>query len=298
LALLNGLVVGISACATSPETRLTLHQSNQGTVFLERITDRSFQAAHPISLPGDTVPRVLRGILMKQDQSTSKPPGSGKATTMRVFSEEEVLFLAPLIVDGLSRAAPHQQVRFTLQQAGPPPVSQQAGTAIRSSEPSLHAVPNETTSGFVYAYGRSLYVTLAQYRQRVERPDTVNIADPRLPDETGLVSQTVSFLPEVARRPDSYRDARSTDLTVVINYELLARLPEDRGFAAEPRRTAPPGAPRQPEPGTSAQRAEGQKDPEIEALRKELEDIKKQLAEQDARRNLVPSKQPPAAKNP
>ncbi|HJT20385.1 MAG TPA: hypothetical protein VJ746_07940 [Nitrospira sp.] len=235
---------------------------------------------------------------MKQDQNGLKNHVPGTATTMRVFSEEEVLFLAPLIVDGLSRAAPHQQVGFTLQQTGAPVYSQQVGAAVGTSEPPLQLPPKESTSGFIYAYGRSLYITLTEYRHRPERPDTINMANRRLPDERGLVNQTILFIPEVVKRPDSYRNGRSTDFTLVINYELLARLPEDRGLPAEPRGPAPAAASGLLESGTSAQKGPGQKDPEIEALRKELENIKKQLADQDTRKNQVPSKQPSAPKSP
>ncbi|HKT34786.1 MAG TPA: hypothetical protein VJR03_08125, partial [Nitrospira sp.] len=128
--------------------------------------------------------------------------------------------------------------------------------------------------GALYAYGRSLYVTLNQYHPGTDAT-TTNTSDPN-----GSSNWTLSFVPEAAKRPDSYVDAASTESTLVLDYELLAKLPP------APVPTASP----QPEPALSlpspnAEKADpAKKDSEIEALRKELQEIKKQLAEQQAER--------------
>jgi hypothetical protein len=159
------------------------------------------------------------------------------------------------------------------------------------------------TSGSLYAYGQSLYVTFAQYRYRPERADTINMANRRLPDETGLAHRKILFIPETAKRPASYSDARSTESTLVIDYALLAALPADSGSpppsvtptgrpALAPGETAPPPVvpPVVQEPTQSRER-------ELDEMKKELQDIKRQLAEQEAERNAQkqkgPSKQKP-----
>ncbi|SLM48552.1 exported protein of unknown function [Nitrospira japonica] len=291
-------ILSLAACATSSELDLMLQESDRGTVVLERITDRSFQAAHPIKLPAGTVARVLRGVLVRDDQGFLQDIGVRKADALQAFSEEDVAYLAPLITDGLSRAASDQQVGFTVNQQGPPVYSQRVGAAVGSSEPPLRLAPPETTAGSIYAYGRSLYVTLTQYRYRVERPDTINMPNRRVPDRTGLLNHTVMFIPESAKRDDKYRTALSTDTTLVIDYELLAGLPLDAG--REIVRQPPPAAPAP----ASAQGAPAKvgdtnkKDPELEALRKELEDIKRQLADQDTRRQPAPPKPSGTPKSP
>ncbi|HSL05354.1 MAG TPA: hypothetical protein VK901_17640 [Nitrospiraceae bacterium] len=68
LALLIGITLTLSACATGPDLDLTIHESDRGTVYVERIPDRSFQAAHPITLSADTMARVLRGVAVKEDR--------------------------------------------------------------------------------------------------------------------------------------------------------------------------------------------------------------------------------------
>ena len=206
--LLMSLALLLPGCSTGPELDLTLHDSDRGTITLERISDRSFQAAHPITLAPDTLTRVLQGILVRDQHTLVKNFLAGKADTYRVFSDDEVAYLAPLLVDGLTRAAADQQVGFKIPQTGSPTYSEQGGAGLGSSEPPLRLAPKEITSGFLYAYGRSLYVTITQYRYRPERADTINMANRRLPDDTGLVNRTILFTPEAESSPDSLRLGR------------------------------------------------------------------------------------------
>jgi hypothetical protein len=77
----------------------------------------------------------------------------------------------------------------------------------------------------------------------------------------------------VSKRPDSYRTARSTDATLIIDYDLLAAMPavpEIRSTVAQP------SIPVNGEPTP--------RDSDLDELRKELRDIKKKLAEQETER--------------
>ena len=165
-------------------------------------------------------------------------------------------------------------------QIGLPGHAHNTGGGVGSSEPPLTLHPRESTAGVIHAYGRSLYLTLTEYRLRAEPANTINMANRRLPDDTGLINHTVLFVPEAAKRPDSYLDARSTDKTLVIDYTVLAALPASAGSLSSespPTTAAPPATTK--EKGNPAKN-----DGEIEALRKELDEIKRQLAEQDAER--------------
>jgi hypothetical protein len=90
-----GLALLLTGCSTAPEVDLTLHDSDRGTITLERISDRSFQAAHPITLPPDTLTRVLRGILVREELGLVQNLMAGKSEIRRVFSDDEVAYLAP-----------------------------------------------------------------------------------------------------------------------------------------------------------------------------------------------------------
>src|SRR5207249_5345285 len=111
LVLLTGITLALSACATRPELDLTIHESERGAVYVERIADRSsFQAAHPITLSADTMARVLRGVVVKDTGGVLGSLVGSKPQTMQVFGNEDVEYLAPLLADGLARAASDQQV--------------------------------------------------------------------------------------------------------------------------------------------------------------------------------------------
>ena len=281
LHLFGGCVLALSGCATGPDVDETIKDSPRGSVYLERIADRSFRAAHPIRLDVVTIARILRGVHVRNDQSTLQTFFSGTPDALRAFSDEEVTFLTPLIAEGLRRAAPDQQVGFRIAQIGLPGHAHNTGGGVGSSEPPLTLHPRESTTGVIHAYGRSLYLTLTEYRLRAEPANTINMANRRLPDNTGLINHTVLFVPEAAKRPDSYLDARSTDKTLVIDYELLAALPASTGSPPSEPSPPPTAAP----PTATKERGEPAKnESEIEALRKELQEIKRQLAEQEAER--------------
>ena len=241
LVLLAGVTLALAACATGPDLDLTVHESERGGVYVERIPDRSFQAAHPITLSADTMARVLRGVVVKEDHGLLGYLVAGKPEAVRAFRDEDVEYLAPLLVEGLTKAASDQQVGFRVGQTG---------------------TSAESAKGSLYVYGRSLYLTLpwliSVYQVRTGGPAR---------------SSTILFIPESAIRPDSYRDTRSTDATLVIDYDLLATMPA----APDMRSTAA-------QPPTPAKGESTQRDTDLDALRKEMEDIKKKLAEQEAER--------------
>jgi hypothetical protein len=208
---------------------------------------------------------------------------ANKPETVRAFGDEDVEYLAPLLVEGLTRAASDQQVGFRVIQSGTPIQSQSGGLTfclsdLRSpgvceSDQPQKGPPVETTGGSLYAYGRSLYLTLTEYRHRAEQAETSTTASRRIFNPAGLAYRTVHFVPESATRPDSYRTTHSTDATLVIDYDLLATMPA----ASDMRSTAV-------QPATPAKGEPAQRDSDMDELRKDLQDIKKKLAEQEAER--------------
>ena len=113
----------------------------------------------------------------------------------------------------------------------------------------------ESTMGSLYAYGRSLYLTLTEYRYRTDRAETINTANRRIFNPTGLANRTVHFVPESVKCPNSYQTA--------------------------------------PQPPTPAKGEPTQQDTDLDALRKELQDLKKKLAEQETERTRsTPSSSP------
>jgi hypothetical protein len=270
LVLLTGITLALSACATGPELDLTIHESERGAVYVERIADRSFRAAHPITLSADTMARVLRGVVVKDTGGVLGSLVGSKPQTMQVFGNEDVEYLAPLLADGLARAASDQQVGFRIVQVSEPVSPQSGGLAFCASSVRFPGACSSEqpllTEGSLYVYGRSLYLTLTEFRHRLEPGETNSKTAPRMSNPNGLANRTVHFVPESA--------ARSTNATLVINYDLLATMPA--ASYMQPTSAQPP----MPVKGEPTQR-----NADVDELRKELQDIKKKLAEQEAERS-------------
>lgn len=130
---------GCSTTTLGPGESL-IHKSSKGTVHLVPITDRSFVADHPTMIDHTTFLTVLQGLTAEPLVHSSTMPADGN-TPMRVFSDEDAEFLAPLLADGLSRAKPTQTVGFT--------VSPSAGSGA------------EPAAGIIYQHHNALHVLLS-----------------------------------------------------------------------------------------------------------------------------------------
>lgn len=281
------LLLILGSCASHPELDLMLHESPQGAVYLERIPDRAFQAAHPIKIDQDTIALVLKGISVKENQGLLQDFLAGQPPIVPAFSEEEIRYLAPLLAGGLTHAAPDQQVGFRLIRSSQSVPASLEGARAGLSGSTAKLALMETTRGSMYAYGQSLYVTLREYHVRSERTDSMAKATRRQSDYSGLMNRTVSFTPESAKRPDSYRGTNATNATLVIDYESLTALSAQTPAQIRPlspvKETPPQPAPSLgPEGGRDAQlrllqEQMNQKNRELEDLRKELQDIREHL---------------------
>ena len=285
------MILALSSCATAPDLDLKIHESERGAVYVERIPDRSFHASHPLTLSADTMARVLRGVVIKEGRGALGYLNPGKPEAARVFEDEEVQYLTPLLTEGLKRAASKQQVGFRIVQSSTKTSAPSAGPifclsdvrfpGVCEPEQPAGSTIEESTEGTVYAYGQSLYLTLTGYRHRMERTGSDNMAAWRVVNPTGLTNRTVHFVPELAKRPDSYRTPHSTDATMVIDYTLLATMPAE----SDARSTAA----QSPAP---AKREPIQRDTDLDELRKELRDIKEKLADQEQERTRSTSSSP------
>ena len=304
LALVGVLL--ITGCTNASRVDLLVRDSAQGSVYLDRLPDRQFQASHPIRLDQTVIARSLQGMMIREETGLLRTLTSNQKPTVPVFSGSEVAFLAAAIAEGLKLAASDQQVGFRLIQASDGGYRERAGAAVGSSEPPLRRSSPETTSGRVFAYGRSLYVYLTEYRQRRDDPERVNMPNRRIPEPSGLLNRQVLFVPAEALRSDQFAPAFAEDPSnvLIIDYDLLAKLPSSSPM---PSVTSPPTEKIQEPPTPSRTRATDmetdtdirsiredlkKKDTEVEELRKELQDLKRQLGEQQTNRNSGPSKSP------
>ncbi|MGZ8393530.1 MAG: hypothetical protein ACXWWJ_02070, partial [Nitrospira sp.] len=56
-----------TGCTTGSPVDLLVREAAQGTVYLDRLPDRQFQASHPIRLDQALIARSLQGVMIHED---------------------------------------------------------------------------------------------------------------------------------------------------------------------------------------------------------------------------------------
>jgi hypothetical protein len=130
------LTLVISGCAGGTK----LAHNAKGSVYLEEVTDWSFEASHPAAIDQLTITKIVKGLYSNDSMSGSSRMSAGGSKPMRIFSDEDAEFLSPLLAQGLSKAKPEQLVGFR--------VSSSAGSG------------SEPTTGSIYVQKESIYLTI------------------------------------------------------------------------------------------------------------------------------------------
>lgn len=163
-----------------------VHKNAKGSVYLKEIADWSFEASHPAAVDQLTMLKIVKGVVTDDVQKMSgNMPASG-SKPMRVFSDEDAEFLAPLLAQGLSRAKPEQIVGFK--------VSPSAGSG------------TEPTAGTLYMHKGSIYLTIAPSSNR---------------KSSGFIPSSAARLEKAA----SFVALGNGAMTLVIDYQALAKGP-------------------------------------------------------------------------
>ena len=135
--------IGIAACAflisgCSGGSKIT--HNAKGGVYLEEVTDWSFEASHPAIIDQQTMVKVVKGMYRNEGTSGSSRMSAGGSKPMRVFNDEDAEFLSPLLTQSLAKAKPEQIVWFR--------ISSSAGSG------------SEPTTGSLYVHNGSIYLTI------------------------------------------------------------------------------------------------------------------------------------------
>jgi len=132
------LALVISGCAGGTK----LAHNPKGSVYLEEVTDWSFEASHPAVIDQLTITKIVKGLYRDDSMNGSSEMSAGGSKPMRIFSDEDAEFLSPLLAQGLSKAKPEQLVGFR--------VSSSAGSG------------SEPTTGSIYVQNESIYLTIGK----------------------------------------------------------------------------------------------------------------------------------------
>jgi hypothetical protein len=278
-----------TACSTG-QTGKVLFEDQRGAVSLHPIPDESIQASHPIDLDPTLLAKILKGIGVQDQERGIQRILAGPSASVPVFSDAEIQFLAPLLAEGLRTATPDQRIEYRVQ-------TTHEGSMLESST-------TETTAGSLYAYGRSLFIILSQYRYSPMRAN-LNLGDmayrSRPPDSSGLRNRILLFTPSAAERSDAFdppTGGKTTDRFIAVDFQMLQQAPTAVTSTPQvdqttpPTREAPVGA-RVSDPSAHSTEALAQ---EVEALRKELQSVQQQLGNQPTRQDSPKKKTAPAKK--
>jgi hypothetical protein len=165
----------------------TLHHSAKGSVHLEEVADWSFEASHPAVIDQTTMLKVVKGVIADDAMKGSAITPASGSKPMRVFSDEDAEFLAPLLAQSVSRARPEQIVGFT--------VSPSAGSG------------TEPTAGTLYVQEGSIYLTVAASRNM---------------KVSGFMPSSTA---RVEKAPPYAAVGTNGAMTMVIDYQALAKAP-------------------------------------------------------------------------
>jgi len=181
-------LVGIAACAlvfSGCAGGTKLAHNAKGSVYLEEVTDWSFEASHPAVIDQLTITKIVKGLYSNGGMSGPSRMSAGGSKPMRIFSDEDAEFLSPLLAQGLSKAKPEQLVGFR--------VSSSAGSG------------SEPTAGRIYVQEGSIYLTIG----RGAKP-------------TGFMPESAARTePAPAYAAGGALDA----MTMIIDYHALTRAP-------------------------------------------------------------------------
>ncbi len=180
---LMSLTLVVAGCSMfSGEAKL--YKNAKGSVYLKEIADWSFEASHTVYIDQMTMLKIVKGIVIDDVQKMSGNMPAGGSKPMRVFSDEDAEFLAPLLAKGLSQAKPEQIVGFK--------VSPSAGSGA------------EPTAGILYMHHGSIYLTIAPSYDRK------------------AMGFYPSSLVRLEKAP-SFVALGSEAMTMVIDYQVLAK---------------------------------------------------------------------------
>jgi hypothetical protein len=249
-----GLALIVTGCSSTAK----IAQNSKGSVYLEEIMDWSFEASHPAVIDQTTIMKIVKGVYSAEDQNGSSRMSAAGSKPMRVFSDEDAEFLAPLLAQGLSKAKPEQLVGFR--------VSSSAGSG------------SEPTAGSMYVHQGAVHLTISKG-----------------PAGTAFSPESAARREQA---PPYAAAGKSGVVALVIDYHAVAKAPMPAALPTPKTAVSQPSAGKIPAAAAlAATESEGpvemqaqlnrtkemlsKKDSEISMLRKESDWMKRELRERD-----------------
>jgi len=263
-------LAALSLIVTACSSGSTIAQNSKGSVYLEEVPDWAFEASHPAVIDQVTMAKALRGVYSDNTQSGSSQMSAGGGKPMRIFSDEDVDFLTPLLTLALSKAKPEQLVSFR--------TSSSAGSG------------SEPAAGSIYLQKGSLYVTITQGRPvkgfmpasvaRIEQAPGYATGDSKGYMAAVIDYQALATTPAVASLPVAQATPKMPPTFTTVAAPTQAKPLPIANLAVQESKESLSMTQEQYEL-KKAKEALAKKDTEIKVLRKESEWMKRELRERD-----------------
>jgi hypothetical protein len=204
-----GLLEFIGACSWTPQIETELHNSPQGIVSLRTIGDDSLRPDHPVEIKKATMEQILRGAHKFRDVRLIEGLITDDDKPVRLFSQTQITFLAPLLASALAQATPEEKIIFqcTAEFEGAPPIK-----------------------GNILVHDSTLFLT---WKESLSKPNVLakqHRATSGLPDPSMPQGHRIMFFPDEAIRVEDdstkFYLKRLGENTLAIDYTLLASLPQ------------------------------------------------------------------------
>jgi hypothetical protein len=261
--------VGTALVITGCSSGSKIAKNAKGDVYLEEVTDWSFEANHPAVIDQLTIMKILKGVYSNQNDNGSSGMSAGGSKPMRVFSDEDAEFLAPLLAKGLAKAKPEQLVGFR--------VSSSAGSG------------SEPTAGSIYVQQDAIHLTISKGAgSTIFLPETASHTEHAPPFAAGGIAGVTAHVidyhalasaPMPAAMPVARASSQAAAAPEIAATEKTAPQQE-----TSPMTTLTGGSATQSkgdDQKTAMQELITKKDNEINMLRKESEWMKRKLQARD-----------------
>ena len=274
------LFVLAASCTWTPQVETRIESTPQGTVSLKTIAEETFRATHPIDLSDRVIKRVLQGLEKQQNIRLLQTLVSGESERTPLFIPAQVEFLTGSLKNAFAHATPEEIVYFHL-------------TKTDFHSPSME--------GSMFVDDTVLVVT---WRETANKTPTK--LDRSIKGESGVVaspSYLLQFSPQEAVHTGVHPQTRYLEKiknhSVLIDYQKLETLPEHSQELIQKTHDPTPisSVPERKRSQTTESKSTHNTSP-VQDLTREVHELKKQLAEQQAELERLKAKQEKSAGSP
>ncbi len=139
----------MASCLTVPRVKTPLFEGPQGAIALQVFAEPEKRAQHPVALEPYIIRGVLKGLYVQDTQSLLESALTNNNSPIQAFTETEIQFLVPHVIDGLAKATPEEEIVFQVH--------------------SRQSQKTQYTTGALYYVDTTIHVIIRGYHETSKR---------------------------------------------------------------------------------------------------------------------------------